>query len=392
MLFSGTGTRADPVFLMRRQGNQFYSRSLEQWVEIELSLMRPSLTGKDIEPYYYETDNYLLFPYKVAGLEVKIISPEEMAEKYPQVWAYFNHPVNRGILEEREKGYFRGRSDWYCYSYPRNMNILGLPKLVLPDVAGRAEFACDDEGRYIIDTAYGIGLKEGSQISPLALTAILNSYLMTFFLQQTGTDLRGGYFRMKTAYLNPFPIAHIPFTTPLESRTGYLEIAKSACEICLTGGEGTAIIELVREHLSHGRTDVVHDLLAYLAGGMIELNKQKQAEMKDFLVLLSREIGTGTDSLTNKTRVQNYLGDYQEDEPHLSFDELLDILKKNRKLLSADVSARGFQERLQREYEGSLDKLVPVKGRLAGTDSLIDGIVCRLYGLTDEEIATVGGR
>ncbi len=385
-VFSGTGTRADPVFLMRRHGNQFYSRSLERCVDIEMGLMRPSITGKDIDPYYYEHDSYLLFPYKTAGQEAKIISPLEMAEKYPQGWAYLNHPVNRGILEEREKGYFRFRSDWYCYSRPQNVNVLGLPKLVFPDVAGRAEFAWDDEGRFIIDTAYGIRLKEGSQISPLALTAILNSCLMTFFLQQTGTDLRGGYFRMKTAYLNPFPVAHITFTTPAEERTGYLEIAKSTCESCLTGGEATAILELVQKHLSQGRTDVIHDLLAYLASEMIELNKQKQAEMKGFLAWLSREIGTGTDSLTNKTRVQNYLGDYQKDESHLSFEELLEILKKNRKRLSADISARGFQARLQREYQASLDKLLPVRARLAGTDRLIDGIVCRLYGLTDEEI------
>ena len=32
------------------------------------------------------------------------------------------------------------------------------------------------------------------------------------FLKETGTALRGGYFRMKTAYLNPFPIRPIDFT------------------------------------------------------------------------------------------------------------------------------------------------------------------------------------
>jgi hypothetical protein len=35
-------------------------------------------------------------------------------------------------------------------------------------------------------------------------------------LKETGTALRGGYFRMKTAYLNPFPIRTINFSDPTD--------------------------------------------------------------------------------------------------------------------------------------------------------------------------------
>lgn len=48
--------------------------------------------------------------------------------------------------------------------------------------------------------------------------------------------------------------------------------------------------------------------------------------------------------------------------------------------------------RIRQEYQASLDALLPVKQRLADTDWLIDQIVYRLYGLTDEEIAIVEGR
>lgn len=218
---------------MERRRGRFYSRSLEQWVEIEDELMRPSLTGQDIDPYYYETENYLLFPYRIVGEEPNLIQPEEMAAKYPKAWTYLNQPINRETLEKRDKGKFRGRNDWYCFSYPRNMHWLGFPKLVLPDVAGRAEFACDLEGRYIIDTVYAIRPKEGVRISLLALAALLNSPIMTFFLQQTGTKLRGGYFRMKTAYLNPFPIPRIAFVTPQAERARLVEEGKRLYWECL---------------------------------------------------------------------------------------------------------------------------------------------------------------
>jgi hypothetical protein len=36
--------------------------------------------------------------------------------------------------------------------------------------------------------------------------------------------------------------------------------------------------------------------------------------------------------------------------------------------------------------------LLPIKERLAFTDKLIDQVMYRLYGLTDEEIAVVEGR
>ena len=137
------------------------------------------------------------------------------------------------------------------------------------------------------------------------------------------------------------------------------------------------------------QSDVIHDLLAYLAEQMIAMNKEKQAEIKGFLAWLGREIGVPIDKLTGKTKLRNYLGDYQKDEPHLTLEELLAILRKNRRRLQVDPTARAFQERLAREYEASLGKLLPLKARLAATDRLIDLIVYRLYGLTAEEVAIV---
>ena len=68
------------------------------------------------------------------------------------------------------------------------------------------------------------------------------------------------------------------------------------------------------------KTDVVHDLLAHLAQRMIDLNKQKQGEVKRFLGWLEKRLkiqpkndgSTGIDSLTGKTILQGYLGDYQK--------------------------------------------------------------------------------
>ena len=44
------------------------------------------------------------------------------------------------------------------------------------------------------------------------------------------------------------------------------------------------------------------------------------------------------------------------------------------------------------EYDESLQRVLPLKERLAKTDALIDAVVYRLYGLTEEEIKVVDGK
>ena len=46
----------------------------------------------------------------------------------------------------------------------------------------------------------------------------------------------------------------------------------------------------------------------------------------------------------------------------------MDILVKNGELIGRGLSGGTFGARLQRKYEGSLEKLFPIKERLAETD------------------------
>jgi len=152
------------------------------------------------------------------------------------------------------------------------------------------------------------------------------------------------------------------------------------------------VLAFVDERLHAGEIDVIHDLLAFLAQQMINLNQHKQAEVRRFLGWLEGQIGAAIDDLTGKTVIQGYLGDYQKGEAHLPFADLYDRLHQNRARIAANVSDRAFEGRVRREYETSLGVLLPVKEQLAHTDRLIDLIVYKLYGLTDDEIAIVEGR
>lgn len=144
------------------------------------------------------------------------------------------------------------------------------------------------------------------------------------------------------------------------------------------------------------QSDVVHDLLAFLAEEMIRLNQEKQKEIKTFLSWLEAELeiqpdkkgNTGIEALSGKTKLKNYLGDYQKGESELPFEEFWKILKKNKNRIGRPLSHE-FMAQLREAYERSIAKLHLIKERLRLTDALIDQIVYRLYGLTEEEIQIV---
>ncbi len=146
-------------------------------------------------------------------------------------------------------------------------------------------------------------------------------------------------------------------------------------------------------------SDVVHDFLAHLAERMIELNERKQSEIKKFLDWLEAELQIepddrghcGIEALIGKTKLKNFPGDYQKGEPHLEFDELWALLKRNEKRLGVTLSP-DFRQRLSEFYQETLEKLLPLKEKLRATDELIDQIVYRLYGLSESERARIEGR
>ena len=132
------------------------------------------------------------------------------------------------------------------------------------------------------------------------------------------------------------------------------------------------------------KSDVVHDFLAYLAEQMTEMNKEKQGETKRFIQWLETEIGQSIDALRLKTKIRGY--------HDADFEPLLDALRANDKALNRVAHRSDFQDDLRREFDVSMAKLRPLKARTAATDWLIDQIVYRLYGLTEDEIAVVEGR
>jgi hypothetical protein len=242
----------------------------------------------------------------------------------------------------------------------------------------------DQKGFYFGGNVVGIALKNIT-LSPAFVLALLASRLLNEFFAHRFVTIS-----LTSTFLSEIPIRGISFTTPepeqarlgAELKALYLagkfnEILSSVEDCLPKDAQGNFIA-------AQEKSDVVHDLLAFLAEHMLEMNKQKQQEIKGFLGWLESEIGSKVEDLSPKTKVQEY--------NKLKFDELLAVLKKNKRKLAIDPARREPQERLRLEFDASLAKLQPLMERIRQTDELIDQIVYKLYGLTEEEIAIVEGK
>ena len=213
------------------------------------------------------------------------------------------------------------------------------------------------------------------------ILSLFNSTLLNIIYQK----LYGYGLNVYPDDIKNLPIRRISFTTPPDRRAALVEQAKALYPA--EAPDSQKILDFVGARLSAApeESDVVHDLLAHLAEQMIEMNKEKNAEIKGFLRWLEGEIGAPVEELTNKTALKEYY-DYKYD-----FETFVKVLSKNNKKLKEgyDPTRREPKDKLEKEYNASLNKLTPLLKRIEVTDGLIDQIVYKLYGLTPEEIAIV---
>jgi hypothetical protein len=222
--------------------------------------------------------------------------------------------------------------------------------------------------------------KEDSKYSLYYKEGIINSKTMNFYFKNKFID-----YNIKPKYISQLPIRRIPFTTPPDRRTALVEEAKTLYSEFLGTSDNQNVLDFVgvRLETQPEESDVVHDLLAYLAERMIEVNKEKNAEIKIFLSFLEGEIGVSISDLSNKTAIKRF---YNHE-----FQKLIDILSKNRKKFKEgyDPKTPTNYKHLLEWYTDSVNKLEPLMSGIEATDNLIDRIVYMLYGLNEDEIKIV---
>ena len=330
-IFTGIQTSADIVYMLLKTKDGLYSKVFDTHVEIEDGLLKPILKADDISRYRNLSNQYfIIFPYLVNNDKAIPMSEEYIKDNFPKGYEYLK--ANEVFLRGREKGRFDNPEEWFLFSRKQGIDGVEKEKIITPDIAYKSQMSFDNSNFYHGTTLYSFIKNDDIKENYMFYLSIFNSSIMWFFIKNTSTELRGGYFRFKTKYLEPFPL---PKLEKLEDQ----------------------------------------DLFVEKAGIMLELNQTFQIKKTKFLNRITDNFDL--DKLSKK------LGAFYESD----FKTFLKELKKKKVTLSLKE-----QDEWEEYFESYQKELLEIKSQIDTTDKQIDEMVYALYGLSEDEVAVVEGR
>ncbi|EAJ6275304.1 class I SAM-dependent DNA methyltransferase [Campylobacter jejuni] len=217
-IFQGLATSKDSVYFLKdcqenKNSVKGYSKELDKEVEIEKEILKPLLMGDSFHRYEKPISNSMvLFPYyRQDNTDVKkmcLYDENELKSKFPKAWEYLKECES--ILRARENGRFDNEK-WYQFGRTQGINQENISKLLCPDICNNTHFVLDNLGEfYFTTTIYGyVRNEEYKNLDYKYLMAVLNSSLTWWFLQKTSVVMRGGFYRIKPAYIEKFCIPKI---------------------------------------------------------------------------------------------------------------------------------------------------------------------------------------
>lgn len=330
----GVVSVGDDILIMQGnlQGDRFvgYSERLAREVELEATVVRPMLIGEDVRRFAPLSHGlFIIYPHHVVDGKTVPYEEEEMRSRFPLTLQYLS--TFKEELVTKKVRYKTNPKYWYSLHRSREVGLFEQRKIVTPETSMGGNMTIDDQGYFHNTQVYCLVPNPQQGFTLEYLLAIMNSNLFWFFLKETGAVLRGGYFRFKTKYLEPFPIPAPPSGDNLAQITAYVNTQMSK----------TATLKSLR-------------------AGFLSLLRSKYT-----LPTLSRNL---------------------EQWPGLSFKGFLQELKKAKVSLSLAEEVEWLAYFTEQQA-----KAQALQAQIEKTDREIDALVYQLYGLTEEEVKVVEG-
>jgi hypothetical protein len=244
------------------------------------------------------------------------------------------------------------------------------------------------EQDYITNKSHQSILKVDPNFDLFYLLSVLNSKLLSYYhVRSSAIALRDDFPKIVLDETRNLPILRIAFTTLAKARARLLAEAQRLYAACLTTSDFAELLAFTAAQLSAQpeRSDVIHDLLAFLAERMITMNKEKRQAALQFLTDLKEFHRIDVHLLKPKTLLDDFW--------KLETPELFTHFKKNKKVLATLQASLtdAVEDRIRTRFEKAKAVILPLEQQIAFTDHLIDQIVYKLYGLTEDEIRLVEG-
>lgn len=195
-IFYGIKTGLNEAFIISKE----FAESLIAKEPKNKEFIKPFLSGRDIKRFKKPIiSNYLILFRNgfTSGLYGKLDEEsafKKMRNDFPEIMDHLET-----YEDKAKKRYDKGEYWWElrsCDYYDK----FNKEKIMLPDIAIKAECMFDNLGSVCANTAYII------PVSDLFLLGLLNSKLIHFFYKSITPSIRGGYLRFIRQYLEQIPV------------------------------------------------------------------------------------------------------------------------------------------------------------------------------------------
>lgn len=411
LCYTGEGIKTgnDDVFASLMKSNSGYTNPLDvhpQEFEFEPDIVRPVISSND------EIDRYSLTPI---GRHILYVKRDLEISQYPLLQEYlerYRYNLNElakpsgksSPLSERYTVKYEGLA-WYSLVRYNELLFNANENLFCRYRNARPSFVYSSTGLCSLTNITGISPKGLGRYNLKYILAILNSGITPFYMRHQGKT-KGSVYEFRTDTLAPFPIRSINFTTEETERQAFSVESRQLYASGLTEQAYGGVLSCVSHHLSQKpeRADIIHDLLSYLAQQMIDLNKHRQSAVEDLVLDLegrlpitalqkivtlwtppSNNTAPPADAITQLGSLANTRLELRDDIGRITEDQWKWLLRGRLRRVENLAD-------LVKVYRQRQPAIAELDRKIAFTDSLIDQIVYKLYGLTDEEIAIVEGK
>ena len=222
----GIKTGDDKIFILEGQvvGDYFfgYSKKLNKEIRIEKSIVLPILKGESIKRYKNSnTRLFVIYPHKI-DLDNKTIpfEEDELEDDYPLAYEYLlnfkEELINKKIRYKTNKIY------WYTLHRARDLYNISKKKIILPEISFKSNMTLD-ESFFTHVGQYNLVKNQFVEEDEKLFLSILNSELMWYFIKNTSSEFRGGYFAYQSKYLEQFSFPKINDSKIKKQLINYVE-------------------------------------------------------------------------------------------------------------------------------------------------------------------------
>ena len=316
-------------------GDKFigFSDKIDSEIILEADIVKPLLKGENVKKYApLNNTYYCLYPHQDKEGKTTPFDEGYFKENFPLAYNYIL-PFKDELIEKKIR-YKTNPIAWYSLHRSREIDLFEQEKIVTPETSLGGNMTLDSVGYYHNTQVYTLEKKKNIDLNNKFWIAILNSSVFWFFLQQTGAVLRGGYFRFKTKYLEPFPL---PKLENIDLQNPFIE----KVDIALTN---------TKEF-----TQIKNKFTTYL---------QSQFTIE---------------KLTKK--LQNW--------HELDFSDFIKELNKSIKKVGVEKLTKSDEMDWMEVFETKKEEAKTLKTEIDKTDAEIDAMVYELYGLNQEEIQII---